>query len=85
MIEKELRKQVGFRSEFEYIIGDLPNFTGNNKYRLGWHNYFTYMPAVTNDIGFIIHTYLGRHYLNMRFDDIVFAAGAGLYVKLNGQ
>ena len=85
VIEKELRKQVGFRSEFEYIIGDLAAFPGKNKYRLGWHNYFTYMPAVTNDIGLIIHTYLGRHYLNMRFDDIVFAAGAGLYVKFNGQ
>jgi hypothetical protein len=79
------RRQVGFRTELDYILGDLSNFPGTNKYRLGWHSYLTYMPSVTNEVGFIAHSYLGRDYLNIRFDDIVFVAELGIYVIFNGK
>jgi hypothetical protein len=79
------QRQVSFRTELEFIQGDLSNFEGDNKYRLGWHNYLTYMPSITNEIGFIIHTFLGRDYLNIRFDDVVFLAAAGFYVKFNSK
>jgi hypothetical protein len=43
------------------------------------------MPSVTNEVGFIAHSYLGRDYLNIRFDDIVFVAELGIYVIFNGK
>jgi hypothetical protein len=84
-IEKEKRRQLGIRTELEYITGDLSAFPGERKYRLGIHNYITYMPSVTNEVGFIAHSFVGRHYLNMRFDDINFVGSLGLYVKFNGN
>ena len=80
-IKVERRHQLGFRTELEYILGKLDNFSGNNKYRVGWHNYLTYAPSVTNEVGFMAHTFTGRDYLNMRFDDIVFIGELGLYLK----
>jgi hypothetical protein len=77
------QRQFSFRTDLEYIMGDLSNFPLQNKYRLGWHTYLTYMPSTTNEVGFLIHTYLGRDYLNIRYDDIVFIGEAGLYVRIN--
>ena len=34
-------------------------------------------------VGFLIHTYAGRDYLNIRFDDIVFIGQLGLYMRIN--
>lgn len=79
------RRQLGFRTEFEYIMGGLAKFEGTNKRRFAWHNYLTYMPSVTNEVGFMVHTYLGRDYLNIRFDDIVFIGEVGIYVKFSGR
>jgi hypothetical protein len=81
-VKLEVQRQTTYRAEFEYILGDLSLFPLSKKHRLGWHNYFTYMPSVVNDIGLMVHTYVGRDYLNIRFDDIVFIAEAGLYAKL---
>jgi hypothetical protein len=83
MITKDVKRHIGFRSELEYLTGNMSQFPHDNKYRLGWHNYLTYMPAVSNEIGFMVHTYLGRDYLNIRFDDIIFGAAAGLYIFFN--
>jgi hypothetical protein len=41
------------------------------------------MPSVTNEIGFMAHSFLGRDYLNIRFDDVVFVGELGLYFKFN--
>ncbi len=79
------RRQLGLRSELEYITGGLAKFEGSNKRRLAWHNYLTYMPSVTNEVGFMIHTYLGRDYLNIRFDDIVFIGEVGICVRFNAR
>jgi hypothetical protein len=79
------RRQLAFRTEFDYILGNLDNFPGTNKYRLGWHSWLTYMPSVTNEVGFIGHTYLGRDYMNIRFDDVVFVAELGIYVTFHGK
>jgi hypothetical protein len=77
----ERRRQVSFRTELEYILGNLDEFPNENKYRIGWHNYLTYTPSVSNEVGLMAHTYMGRDYLNMRFDDIVFVGELGLYLK----
>ena len=79
------RRQVTFRTELDYILKGVSEFTGENKRKFGWHNYLTYMPSVSNEVGFILHTYLGRDYLNIRFDDVVFVGELGVCVKFNGQ
>jgi hypothetical protein len=84
-IKIDKRRQVTFRSEFEYIFKGVSGFVGESKRRPSWHNYLTYMPSVTNEVGFILHTYLGRDYLNIRFDDVVFVGELGVYVKFNGR
>lgn len=56
VVKVEVKRQLTYRTELEYIMGDLSKFNGENKRRLGWHNYLTYMPSVTNEVGFIIHT-----------------------------
>ena len=82
-IKVEKRRQTTIRTELEYISGNLSEFDNENKARIGWHNYITYMPSITNEVGFILHTFVGRDYLNIRFDDVVFAAGIGFYVKFS--
>lgn len=77
------KRQFSFRTDLEYILGSMPDFPLENKYRLGAHAYLTYMPSITNEVGFMIHTYVGRDYLNIRYDDIVFIGEAGLYMRIN--
>ena len=43
------------------------------------------MPSVTNEIGFMLHTYVGRDYLNIRFDDIILLGELGLYFRFNSN
>jgi hypothetical protein len=83
MVKVEKRRQFGFRTELQYILGEMINFPGENKHRFAWHAYLTYMPSVTNEVGFMAHSFLGRDYLNIRFDDIVFIGEIGIYVKFN--
>ena len=80
-ITVERRHQFGFRTELEYILGNLDHFPGQNKYRIGWQTWLTYAPSVTNEVGFMGRTFVGRDYLNIRFDDIIFVAELGLYLK----
>lgn len=77
------RRQFSFRTEMEYIVGDLSNFPLDNKYRFGAHAYLTYMPSITNEVGFMIHSYVGRDYLNIRYDDVVWVGELGLYMRIN--
>lgn len=77
------QRQFSFRTDMEYIVGDLSNFPYENKYRFGCHAYLTYMPSITNEVGFLIHGYAGRDYLNIRYDDIVFIGEIGLYMRIN--
>lgn len=77
------KRQFSFKTELEYIIDGLSNFPLEQKYRLGWHSYLSYMPSTTNEVGFLIHTYTGRDYLNIRYDDIVFIGEIGLYMRIN--
>jgi hypothetical protein len=77
------RRQFLVRTELEYILDDVSHFVGDNPQRLGAHAYVTYMPSVTNEVGFMIHGFYGRDYLNIRFDDVVFVAEIGVCVKFN--
>lgn len=77
------QRQFSFRTDMEYIVGDLSNYPHGHKYRFGCHGYLTYMPSTTNEVGFLIHAYTGRDYLNIRYDDIVFIGEIGLYMRIN--
>ena len=85
VVKEEVRRQWMFRTEMEYIVGNLSKYPRSNKQRLGWHNYLTYMPSLTNEVGFMLHTYMGRDYLNIRYDDAVFICEAGLFFQFNGK
>ena len=84
-VRMQKRRQVSFRTELDYILRGVSRFPGENKRKIGWHNYLVYMPSVTNEVGFMLHTYVGRDYLNIRFDDVVFVAELGVSVKFNGR
>lgn len=85
IVKVQRQRQWLYRAELEYILGDLTRYTRNNKHRLGWHNYLAYLPSVNGEVGFILHTYVGRDYLNIRFDDVVFIGEAGLFLRFNGR
>lgn len=59
-----IRRQFGYRTELQHISGNnLSRYPFNKKYRTAWH-YIYYTPPLTNEVGFIFHTYTGRNYLN---------------------
>jgi hypothetical protein len=70
-----------YRSEMEYIVDNVSLYPYSNKYRFGWHNYFSYFFNAENDLGLTAHTYLGRDYLNIRFDDPVFIVQFGIVIR----
>ena len=84
-VQLQRRRQVSIRTELEYILDDVSRFTGTSKRRLGWHQYFIFMPSVSNDVGLMLHTFVGRDYLNIRFDDFVFIGALGVSVKFNAR
>jgi hypothetical protein len=79
------QRQIMLRAELEYILDDLSKWHASNLQRWGAHVYATYMPSVTNEVGFMAHAFYGRDYLNIRFDDVVFIGELGVYVKFNKQ
>jgi hypothetical protein len=85
IVKVHKQRQWLYRSELEYILGSLSNYNRNHEHRLGWHNYLTYLPSVHSEVGFMLHTYTGRDYLNIRFDDIVFVGEAGIFLRFNGK
>lgn len=81
---KTTRTQWSFRTEMNYILdGNLSSYPSTKKYRFGMHNYLTWMPWVTSDVGFVFHQYLGRDYLNIRYDDVVNTWQLGLVMNFN--
>jgi hypothetical protein len=72
------------RLEFEYILDDdLSNFRHDNKYRFNTHLFVQYSYLNWRTFGLIAHFYLGRDYLNIRYDDIIIAAQLGVTFNLN--
>jgi hypothetical protein len=70
-----------YRSEMEYIFDDVSLYPYPAKYRLGWHQYLSYFFNTENDLGFMAHTYIGRDYMNIRFDDPVFIFQLGIVIR----
>ncbi|WP_231464032.1 hypothetical protein [Pedobacter sp. Leaf132] len=81
---RNARTQWIWRSELAYIIdNDLSLYPLSSKYRLGVHNYLTWMPWVTSDFGFVFHNYFGRDYLNIRYDDPIQTYQLGFVMNFN--
>lgn len=84
LTERSSTGEYRFRTEISYIMDrDLSLFPFTKKYRFGIHNYFTYRPWATSDIGLVAHHYYGRDYLNIRYDDIVNSYQLGLVLNFN--
>jgi hypothetical protein len=80
-----IRNKMSFRHrvETEFIIGNLDSFDRAKKNRLGVH-WFTEMElAKSRAIGFFVHFYYGRDYMNIRYDDIVRGGNLGLTFTLS--
>ncbi|MFZ4796380.1 MAG: hypothetical protein ACOYMA_02735 [Bacteroidia bacterium] len=72
-----------FRFESEFIAGNLDNFKRSQDYRFGMHLYYEILPLRSRSVGAMIHTYYGRDYLNIRYDDVVFGVMGGLTISFN--
>jgi hypothetical protein len=70
-----------YRTEMEYIFDNVSLYPRSNAYRFGWHNYLMYFFNMDNELGLMAHTYVGRDYLNVRFDDPVFIFQLGIVIK----
>jgi hypothetical protein len=68
---------------------DLSNFTPNltskenNKFRLGVNALVEIRPLSYRTIGYLVRAYVGRDYLNIRYDDIIFTIQTGLTLTLD--
>lgn len=77
-----------FRLKGDYIADNLdlfiPNLQNTNKkYRFSSHLFVEYRPLISRSVGYMIHLFYGRDYLNIRYDDIVFIAMGGLSFTIN--
>lgn len=76
------------RLNVTYIMDNLdlfvPNLSDDNKkYRLGIRGLYELAPKNHRTIGYFVSIYYGRDYLNIRYDDIVFSAQAGITLSLS--
>ncbi len=72
---------IFYRTEMDYILDNVSLYPYSSKYRLGWHNYICYFFNTDNELGLMFHTFLGRDYLNIRFDDPVLILEAGIMIR----
>ena len=80
------RSEFRYRADFDFILDkDLSAFPTQKKYRAGLHNYISWMPFITSDVGFVFHDYVGRDYLNIRYDDIIHTYQLGVMIKLESR
>lgn len=70
------------RFDFSYILGNLDRFKRSKKYRFGGHLFYELNPLRSRTAGFLLHLYYGRDYMNIRYDDIVFAIMGGVSFNL---
>ncbi len=80
----KLRNKMSFRHriEMDYIIDNLDSFDRAKKSRLGIHWFTEVELAKSRALGFFIHLYAGRDYMNVRYDDIVRGGNLGLTFSL---
>lgn len=75
--------ELNLRLDFEYILGNLSQYTFDNKYRFNPHITLQYTRPNWRALGFILHYYRGRDYSNMRYDLPVNAIMGGLSLSIN--
>lgn len=77
------KQEASLRLELEYILGNMSLFPRDQKARLGGHVYLQWSKVHWRTLGFIVHLYAGRDYMNIRYDDIIFTAQAGITLSLD--
>ena len=85
-VREDIYYQLHFKLKGEVITDNLnefkPNLNNSNKYRSGIHLFSELRPLRYRSIGFMLHGYYGRDYLNIRYDDIVVSIQAGITFSL---
>ncbi len=71
------------RGEMEIITDDVSAFIPNlesssSPYRMGFRGFFEITPLSHRSIGYFVSAYVGRDYLNIRYDDIIMSVQAGI-------
>jgi hypothetical protein len=75
--------EFSIRLEPEFILdGNLSLYPHSNKARFGSHAYLMYTTFRLRTMGFTMHAYYGRDYLNIRYDDVIFSLQFGLTLSL---
>ncbi len=70
------------RFEYSHIIGPMGNFPYEKKYRGGLHIYADFPFKFSPGLGFMVHYYRGRDYLNIRYDNPVEVIAAGISLAI---
>lgn len=82
------QREWHFRLKGEYIADNVDRFVpniqnSNKKYRFSNHVFIEYRPLVSRSVGYMIHGFYGRDYLNIRYDDIVFIGMIGITFSMD--
>jgi len=77
-----------FRTELTYITDELDLFTPNLKedqgeYRLMFHQFVELRPLNHRTIGYLVHFYAGRDYMNIRYDDVIWMVQFGISLSVD--
>lgn len=80
--------QYRYRASLEYITDDLSQFRPNlensdGAFRLSGHGFFEIRPMTHRSVGYLLHLFAGRDYLNVRYDDIIVMAQIGVSLSLD--
>lgn len=80
--------QYRYRATLDYITDDLSKFRPNlenysGAFRLSGHGFFEIRPMTHRSVGYMLHLFAGRDYLNVRYDDIIVLAQIGVSLSLD--
>jgi len=76
------QREIRFRLETEYILGDLSDFKRNHSYRMNGKFTAEFNLLRAKSFNFFIDAYYGRDYLNIRYDDIIWCFHFGASFSL---
>lgn len=71
------------RIEYEWILGNLSDYPHSNQYVFNPHLFVQYTRPSWRALGFLVHTYYGRDYSNVRYDLPIFTIMGGISISFH--
>jgi len=77
-----------FKTELTYITDKLDLFDPNlvedrEAYRLMFHQFIELRPLNHRTVGYLMHFYAGRDYMNIRYDDVIWMIQIGISLSVD--